>query len=451
MFENLTLIPHSDNELSQTMDAMNEIATKFRTLVSDSDYRWLWYGNYIISNLAFMLATLDGLTGAPERQTILAYYENDDYHFNQYIREPSYTGIVIHEAPSTRFNPSNYPSAEYLEGAQDFLKQTSHHFLKIFTIPDSNIMCVWTNKRIEANTLYGLVALEQSLHNKQESLLMKFVTACTQNNITIAKKTLIDFLSSDAIIEREYETFKQCIKNTSQKKIQKIERDIQNYRENIQSYENEIVTMASKMRELSENLCFLKYMENDDDDTKLFFKHLKRIPYIKDFSANKNGFIHLEYEAPLIYFSEMPAEKLLKQSNRGSLSKEIIKMIIGRKYELITKCALEFNTANFSISSDTIYNPSEVMKHPHISRYHCFGNHRQAIYDSAEAGDYIGAIEQITQAVLNVNFFDVCVIDTMCRTLEDNLTSLKTWRCKETGEMFSTHDVIARGDYYEKA
>ena len=90
------------------------------------------------------------------------------------------------------------------------------------------------------------------------------------------------------------------------------------------------------------------------------------------------------------------------------------------------------------------------MNHPHISRFHCFGNHRQAIYDSAESGDLIGAVEQITQAVLNLNFYDSPVVEHVVSALSQNRSDLRTWRCKETGEMLTTQEIIERGDFYEE-
>lgn len=451
MFENFIMVPHTDTEASLMMEPMNEITSKFQALVPNSAYAIRWYGDYILISIANLLAVMNGLTASPADIAWTVYYENDDYHFLSDYGKSSGFGLIIHEAPSTRFNPANYSSAEYLENAEVFLKQTPHHFLKIFTTTNCKYLYVWTNKSLTPDTYYKLYALYLSLFNKDNKTLTDFVTKLVEDNIEEAKKVLKDFFTSDEVIEREFESFKRCLRNQSQRQIEKMERDIASYRDNIHSYENEIAAIASKMRELNEKLSFFKYMQEDNEDHKLFFKHLRKIPYLKSFQGTDNGYIHLEYEAPLIYFSDMPAEKLIAQPNRPSYWKHIIKAIIGRKYELVTKCAIEFNTGNFTITSDSIHNGDPVMKHPHISRYNCFGNHRQAIYESAQTGDYIGAIEQITQAVLNINFYDVCVVDSLCATLEDKRDTLKTWKCKETGEMLTTNEVLARGDYYEEA
>lgn len=450
MFDNFTMVPHTDTETSLMMEPMNEITTKFQSLITSNVYDLKWYGDYMLLSIANLLSIMSGMKATPTRKACTYYYENDDYNFINNFGLQNHFGLIIHEAPSTRFNPANFPSAEYLENAQEFLKQTPHHFLKIFTVKESDYIYVWTNKEIEPDTFYKLYALMISMYSKDNTVLSEFITALIEDNIVNARKVLSDYYNSEDVVNREFEAFKSCLKNRSQTQINKMERDISDYRDRIQRYENEIADLATKMRDLNEKLAFFKYMQEDNEDHKLFFKHLRKIPYLKSFQA-RNGYIHLEYEAPLIYFSDYPAEKLLAQTNRSRYSKDIIKIIIGRKYELITKCALEFDTGNFGISSDTIYNSSPVMRHPHISRYNCFGNHRQAIYASAETGDYIGAIEQITQAVLNLNLYDICVIDTMCCTLENKRDTLRTWRNIETGEMFTTNEVLNRGDYYEEA
>ena len=451
MFDNFTMVPHTETETSLMMEPMNEITSKFQTLVHRDNYDIRWYGNYLLLSIANLLGVMSGLTATPVKQACTYYYENDDYHFIDNFDKRAAFGLIIHEAPSTRFNPANYPSAEYLENAQEFLKQTPHHFLKIFTVNDCDCLYVWTNKTIESDTYYKLYALMISMFNKNNKVLSDFIEGLIENDINKAKKVLIDFYNSDEIINREFEAFKRCLRNKSQTQINKMERDISAYRDKIHDYENQISNMASKMRELNEKLAFFKYMQEENEDHKQFFKHLRKIPYIKSFNGNENGYIHLEYEAPLIYFSDYPAEKLLAQTNRSRYSKYIIRIIIGRKYELMTKCALEFDTGSFGITADSIYNSTPIMKHPHIARYNCFGNHRQAIYDAATSGDYIGAIEQITQAVLNLNLYDICVVDTMCRTLEDKRDTLRTWKNVETGEMFTTNEVLNRGDYNEEA
>ena len=451
MFDNFTQIPHSDNEASQMMSALNEITDAFQNIVPNNTYNINWFTNYAMINVGYLLTVMNALTATKDHMSWTEYFAADSSYFESKYKLRNNFGIIINEDASTRFNASRFEDAVYLENAEEFLKQTPHHFLKIFTNPLNSILYVWTNKPLTADTLYKLFSIEVSLHNKENKLITDFLKYLVDDDLENAKKLLTDFFTSDVILEREFNVFKQCLIKSNSRQIRNLEQNIDAKRRSIRDYENEIASLATQIREMNENLIFLKYMQTGDDDQKLFFKHLKKIPYLKSFQGNAaTGTIHLEYEAPLIYFNEFPAEKMINQAARPHIQKEIIKAIIGRKYELMTKCALQFNTETFSISSADIQNGSKLLKHPHISRYNCFGNHRQAIYESAETGNYIGAIEQITQAVLNLNFYDNCVIDSMCSTLMQSMNSLKTWRNKETGEMISTNELIERNDYYEE-
>ena len=158
------------------------------------------------------------------------------------------------------------------------------------------------------------------------------------------------------------------------------------------------------------------------------------------------------YIAPLIYFADYPAEKMLKSPYYDPEFKEVVKIILSRKYELYAQCKMNFNTHDFSLHScgRCTTNPNYI-DHPHISRFNCFGNHRPAIGQAAETADYISAIEQITQAVLNINFYDACVVEEMITHLRRGWRNIKTWKLKDTNEWYSLKEILERKDYYEEA
>ena len=117
----------------------------------------------------------------------------------------------------------------------------------------------------------------------------------------------------------------------------------------------------------------------------------------------------------------------------------------------MTCCALQFKTSNFGIEyADRSLNiNTTALPHPHIMRFHCFGNHGTAVREAAETGNYLGAIEQITQAVMNLNFYDSCVINEMLQNLDTDKYRV-TWKNKENGMWYSTAEVLERNDYYEE-
>lgn len=452
MFENLTVIPYTEDEANMTFQAFGEIVDKLSQVVNAEKYRTLWSANYTVMNIASVLAMLTAMDMEDDHVFKTAYYENNEYRFSRRVndQDSKKCGIWVNQEAGTHFEATRYAGATYLTNAEDFLKQSPHHFLKIFTVPDNNTLFVWTNKQLNPETIYKLYSLEAAVFPKDTPTAKDFIEACLEKNVDKARNVLETFFNSDKITELEFKKFQKCLANKNNSRIRNLEDSITRNRDQINNYEDTIARLASEMREFTEQIYFLKSLDANEED-KLFYKHLQKIPYITSFQAYETGCIELNYQAPLIYFSELPAEKIIEQNYRPVQEKQIVKIILGRKYELWTKCKLTFFTDNFSVDNQRTSNTIQLLPHPHIDRYGCFGNHRAAIRQSAEAGDYIGAIEQITQAVLNLNFYDGCVVNAMLQTLKDKWTTLPTWKCVETGEMLTTAQVIERDDYYEEA
>lgn len=450
MFENLTVVPYTDEEVSSVYAALGEIVNRLSPIVDASKYIVRWSTNYTLLNIASILTMLTAMD-VSNKTFRSCYYENNTHRFKIRANNPDENkiGIIINQEASTHFELTDYIGATFITNAEEFLKQTPHHFLKIFTMPDNNTLFVWTNKTLSAETIYKIYSLEAAVFPKETPTAKAFIEALLEKDVTKAKNVLETLFTSDKIKELEFEKFKKCLTNTKDTKIANLESKITNNRHSINSYEETIAKLASEMREYTEQIYFLKSLQGDTEE-RLFYKHLQKIPYITSFQGYEAGYIQLNYQAPLIYFNELPAEKIIEQNYRPLKEKQIVKIILGRKYELWTKCTLVFYTEDFRIDNNRSSAMVRLLPHPHIDRYGCFGNHRAAIRESAEAGDYIGAIEQITQAVLNLNFYDGCVINSMLQTIIDKWSTLPTWKCVETGEMLTTEQVIERGDYYEE-
>lgn len=449
MFESFTLIPQTDSESTAMMAPINDIVNELRNIVPSEKWRCNWNGDYWNMSLGYLLTILNALSDDIEKYNV-DYFDGNQYRFkSRFGNDSNNAGIIINNEASTHFDPNEYRGAVYLEQAQELLKQNPRHFIKVFTNSNTEYLFIWTNKALDPISIYKVFSLEMALHKRNNPVADKFLNALLENNITTAKQVLIDFFNSDEVAKIKYKKFSACLKSTKNKKLENLENQITICRTSIENYEKEIVNYASRIREYSENIAFLKSM-NDEEEHLLFYKHLKKIPYITSFKGENDGHIDIEYQAPLIYFADFPIEKMINQSYRTSKEITLLKIFLGRKYELWTRAKLRFWTHNFDV--DLLRSDSSIplFPHPHIDMFGCFGNHRQGIHQSAESGDYIGAIEQLSQAVLNVNFYDSCVINEMLKELNRKWTTLKTWKCKETGEMLTTAEVVERGDYYEE-
>ena len=447
----LSNIPYTYEDIECHTSGLYELQSDLAELNLGDKTNVRWGGHYAGEVLAKILMMLSA-TKYDERTHIITYYGSNSYRFlrtiEQFNNNECY-GLVINQEAQTHFNVANYPTAQFLQNAQEYLKQSSQHFLRIFTIEGQQALYVWTNKNISPENLYKLLALLERLYPLKNEVYNNFINACIKKDIEAANKVIEDYMNSDEINKRRYEEFKAGFKSNRETQIKSLEADINHSRNRINEYESSIASLATRIRTSTENIAFLRSSDNGED-IELLFKYLKKSPYINKFIMYASGTLELYYHAPIVYFNDYPAEKMIAQDWRTERQKNILKIIIGRKYTLWTKAKLQFETGNFAVNLDRVENNFPLLPHPHINEYRCFGNHLGAIREAAETGNHLGAIEQITQAVLNLNFYDGCVIDHMLRLLVNQYNSLPCWKCEETGEMLTTEKVVERGDYYEK-
>lgn len=451
MFDNLTLVPQTLEEAGSMSLPLSDINEKLRNIIPTDNAYSIHQGDYRLTYISETITRLGAIKASINEKSTYRYYVGN---FNRFLRgiraEDNDYGLLINEEASTHFSTEEITEARYLESAQDHLKQTPTHFLKIFTMPTSNKLFVYTNKPLEVVTIYKLFLLDAATNKRDNGTAIDFVTACVANDLNKVKEVLEGFLNSDEIREIEFKKFRSCLASDTELRISRMVNQIEGHRREIHDYENTIAALATQIRELNDNIAFIRNTKESDESDRILFKYLNKHPYIKHFRATNDGKLHLYYEAPLIYFSEDPAMKMLEQEYREGRDKQILQIILGRKYELMTRCNLVFDTSSFRLGVEELSGSTRILPHPHIDRYHCFGNHRTEIERSAESGDYLGAIEQISQAVLNLNFYDGCVINEMLVQLKRKWDLYATWRNKETGVLLTTAEVVESGDYYEE-
>ena len=454
MFERLTMIPTNEPELVQLYGVFDDIIVQLNKIIDHDKWSYVWYENYPLGNLAKVMTILETLAEDKTGIVTTAYLNGGNYSIKALANETnsSERGLVINQEAGTHFSMDDFPKAEYLTSAEEYLKQTSQHFLKLFTVPNDQRLYVWTNKPLTPLTYFRLLELQKTIFPRTNPIADEAISAFLNNDAMTFRNAFIKYLTSDAVTEAEYRNFSQCITSSTDREIKKLEQNIDSERSNLNYWEQEILSGTTRIREWNEQIDFLKSKHEDDEETRTLFKLLKKSPYVKSFEAKPGASkILLQYEAPIIYFSDYPAEKYLNKDYVSNRWKDIIKIILGRKYELMTCAALYFKTTNFGIefAERAMTIDTTALPHPHIVRFHCFGNHNTAIREAAETGNYLGAIEQITQAVMNINFYDSCVINEMLREIANN--EHKTiWRHKGTGLWFNTTEILERNDYYEE-
>lgn len=376
------------------------------------------------------------------------YYRNDSHRFVEWANGASahndMIGIFINEEAKTHYVESTFVNIKRMPMIENCLKQSPSHFLRIFTSAYNSALYVWTNKPLSPVTIYKLKQLQHTKIDPfecSEQYITDFYNALVENNLEKFIKAVNAFFESDLVKDNEYRMFAECVNYNTTRRIQIIEEDLKNYRANIIEYEKRIADLSVQIRDGSDTLMMLRN-KDQKEDIKTLYKYLCKHPYIYRFEALDNGVLVLDYAAPLIYFNEYAIEKI-QRHHTSAFERGVLNLFLSRKFELYTACKLNFSTNNFRVGIDATTN-TNYFPHPHIDRYHCFGNHQAGISDSAISGDYLGAIEQITQAVLNINFYDGCVVNRMLIDLENTYPDRETWLDKNTGELITTAEAIRR-------
>lgn len=368
-------------------------------------------------------------------------YEN---RYNDFENE---IGIIIIKAAFTFFNKDSYPQAEYLEGAEQVLKQTPKHFLKIFTNPEKNKLFVFTNQELELETIYKLNVLKWTIIKDaaddfyEETL--DFYNGFVNKDLDLVNDAFNKLMSLEKIEENKNKKLKKCFSFDHEAQITRYTSNIRAKYADIQNYENMIAQLGSDIRNINERIKSLNSI-NLDEEFDILTKYLKKHPYIyKVIPMEGSSKIILYFYSPIIYFEKDMVERLINTAYEGLIDYEIVcNMFLSDKYTLYTHCNISFNTATFETEMMSEVGNEKYIAHPHIMRYNCFGNHRQAINESAETRDYLGAIEQISQAIMNLNFYDSVVEGELMRTLTSYSRDIPTWKNNETGEILSTDEAI---------
>ena len=241
--------------------------------------------------------------------------------------------------------------------------------------------------------------------------------------------------------ERTVNAINNVFKDMKNGRIDHIKGNIENINYRLNELQNDYSSYMTNKRNLLEELDRLK--NTPDMETDDIVNYILKTKYIKKVSKASNGRgLTLYYEAPMLYYDDDVIQHI-----RHSYDEEvqfIFDAFLERRYQLYTRCEVIFYPEDFRVNNMTIGSRNEnnyYIGHPHIDRFGCFGNHGEAIQDWAETGDYIGAITQVTAAVLNLNFTDGTVVGELIDTLIDRADDVPTWYDTETGVVLTTNEL----------
>jgi hypothetical protein len=453
MFNNLVIPNDKDGAWTSQFDIF--LLTIISELSPYTISEKLWESGDVYTDKArtlSMMRYIDTLNDPDGTITVISAYFRSVNDFKSYYSGLSTQciGICICKESFNSYIESDYPEARHLEAAEYALKQSPSHELKIFQNPINNVLYVFTNKLIKWETLYKLKAIQNKL---DETYCKNFCPetieaykAFTENNPEALKTALEKAINNDKFKEILFTKFYKLFTKDKDSRIQNFEYQLSDYRNQITEFENRIANAATKIKEINEELDYLLNSESNEENIRMLKKYLDKHPYIKHYtigSGSKNE-LAFYFEAPIQYYSDYAVEKLQKNYKESDIKYKILQLFLDKRYQLWTRCELKFNVNNFGLRCNSLVQEDNFINHPHIDEYHCLGNHRDALDDPAKRGDYLTAIEQISQSVMNMNFFDACVARFLIVKLTNNLSRFKTWIDTETGEILTTEEAIER-------
>lgn len=460
MFREITRIPTTENKFEFTrLEAVREVRDlkeKLLDIYREQNMSTYYAVHNALEEFLDLMAYVDVINTDPDKYVLSLTYRNNEgnirYLFNDTDMYGGAVGIVIHKCSAQKYEEIAWNNQVVLEGASETLKQTPKHFLKLFHKEDNpNLLFVWSNQDLNPETVYKIKMLQNRLNEQNltsfNPITKEIYEAFVEGNIQKINAAFKKFFDSPAIAERQYKDFVKTLSFQSERNKESIQQKIRNNYDSIQSYENSIARLASEINDLNMRLLALQNKDDTAEEIDMLFKYLNKHPYIKSFTVNvKNGSLCLDFRSPLIYFTDYAIEKI-KKNYSDPYDQIIFDIFLEKRFQLVTECSIIFNVCDFSISPASRHNRyNDIMGHPHIDEYGCLGNHREAIYESAETKDYIGAIEQISQATMNINFYDACIVGYVIRYFGNptNRKEKKTWLDSKTGEYITLEEVIER-------
>lgn len=331
---------------------------------------------------------------------------------------------------------------KFLEAAQEEMKQEDNHFLRIFTL--NNWLFAVTTKLLTEENLCKLYLLKlklfEHLNKYKTNYATDYFNAFLNKDLDLLAEVLDNIQEDKKLKNIYYDSIIKVFSKPKEIKIHNYKDNISNYRQDIERRKNEIANLSQRISSLSLQLTALVNKE-EQNDSEIIKKYIMKSPYIEKIEIIGDAKIALFYKAPLLYYDDYIIEKTLP--HYYGFSQDVLKVFLNHEYELIARCCISFDLIDFSITTyENLGNSHDCIRHPHIDRYNCFGNHEDTLEEPAENNDYLGALEQITQGVLNLNFTDSCVIEEMLYNLENNSHHMICWKNKETGVMLSTNEVL---------
>lgn len=307
--------------------------------------------------------------------------------------------------------------------------------------------------------LFGL----QELQNDEE--VIKCCQAVTKDQpIKPFFKSLFDSLA-DVRKQKKINIIKSALNARVADAINRTERDINNDRESIKEYEDRLQIYYDRLEQhLAQKLGYeSKEMAKDEDVTDIldFVDRNRFIQNLNIIKTNNYGSnsecLQLDIWAPITIYETEPLERQINnritESNQHELQSKILKafkrIFIDEELQMICQTFVKLDMVNVSIdggrdANRKQYSDYQRMPQPHLTRFNCWGDNKNAIIQALKESDLIGAMNNILIASQNINFVDSTVLSNWLEMIaySTHLYNLPTCLSKVDGKLWSIRDIV---------
>lgn len=274
--------------------------------------------------------------------------------------------------------------------------------------------------------------------------------------------------------QKKINIIKNALNSKIQYMIQKTDREIRSIEDSIQDYEQRLAQYYEKIDVYkAQKLGFesKKKVENEEVTDVLAFIEKNR--YIQNLTLIKNNSYHdtaeslqLDIYAPINIYETEPLERQIanrvddynKHEIKSKIYRAFKRIFVDEELQMICQTFVKLDIANSTIdagkeSNRKQYSDYTRLPQPHLTRFNCWGDNKNAIIQALRDSDLIGAINNILIATQNINFTDSTVLSNWVDAIAGNscLYHLPTCLSKADGRLWSIKEIVDQLDREEEA
>ena len=159
-------------------------------------------------------------------------------------------------------------------------------------------------------------------------------------------------------------------------------------------------------------------------------------------------YITLVYVLPITYWEDDEVDQWTCSSASTST---LVKCLTSKKYSLVCLQSVMFSFCKNRISNCPVptgfyqvikYKYSDLIKHPHVGTYNCFGTNTESLIDACNDKNLDLVIAILNNTLMQINLTDGCVIKRLADDIKTIYKHNKTWLNNETGEYVDYVTVV---------